>query len=400
MDVAGRTDTSRSGLRQTFCALLAAALLVSCSDDAPAEQLPPAIRAAVESPQRESVTLWDDYVGRFEAVRRVEIRPRVSGYLQRVHFRPGSLVEEGDMLVSIDPRPFQAEITRIEAEIAQARSRQSLAESRTRRAQTLLEARAGSREEYEETLQAGESAEAEIAAAEARLQRARLDLEFTRIRAPIAGRVGADLVNAGNLVTEGTSLLTTIVSVDPIYFAFTGSEQDYLNYSRLSRAGQRESSREAPNPVRIRLADEDDYRIEGRMDFVDNAVDEGTATISARAVVSNPDGFLTPGMFGQMRLYGRDPFVATLIPEKLIQYDQSQAFVWTLDGEGAAQRTYLELGRRVGGERIIVESGLETDDRLVTSNVQALRPGAKVEAQASGDQAASERPAGGAGSPP
>ena len=403
MDVAGRTDTLRGGFRhapKALCALLAAALLVSCSDDAPAEQPPPAIRAAVETPQRESVTLWDDYVGRFEAVRRVEIRPRVSGYLQRVHFRPGSLVEEGDMLVSIDPRPFQSEITRIEAEIAQARSRQSLAESRTRRAQTLLEARAGSREEYEETLQAGESAEAEIAAAEARLQRARLDLEFTRIRAPIAGRVGADLVNAGNLVTEGTSLLTTIVSVDPVYFTFTASEQDYLNYSRLSRAGQRESSRETANPVRIRLADEDNYRIEGRMDFVDNAVDEGTATISARAVVENPDGFLTPGMFGQMRLYGRDPFVATLIPEKLIQYDQSQAFVWTLDGEDAARRTYLELGRRVDGERIIVESGLETDDRLVTSNVQALRPGAKVEAQPPGDQAASERPAGGAGSPP
>ena len=362
-------------------ALVALALLASCSDDAPVSEPEPAIRATVEAPQRESVTLWDDYVGRFEAVRRVEIRPRVSGYLQRVHFQPGALVEEGDMLVSIDPRPFQAEITRIEAEIAQARSLQSLAQSRTRRAQTLLEARAGSREEYEETLQAGESAEAQIAAAEARLERARLDLEFTRIRAPIAGRVGEDLVNAGNLVTEGTSLLTTIVSVDPIYFAFTGSEQDYLNYSRLSRAGQRESSRDAPNPVRIRLADEDDYRIEGRMDFVNNAVDEGTATISARAVVENPDGFLTPGLFGQMRLYGRDPFVATLIPEKLIQYDQSQAFVWTLDAGDAARRTYLELGRRVDGERVIVEGGLEADDRLVTSNVQALRPGARVEAQ-------------------
>ena len=352
--------------------------LSACGAPEAESEAPAAIPAEVTSPQRESVTLWDDYVGRFEAVRRVEVRPRVSGYLQRVHFDPGGLVEAGDLLVTIDPRPFQAEISRIEAEIAQARSRQGLAESRTRRARTLLEARAGSQEEYEQTLQEGESAAAEIAAAQARLERARLDLEFTRIRSPIAGRVGEDLVNAGNLVTEGTSLLTTVVSVDPIYFSFTGSEQDYLNYTRLSQAGERGSSRDTPNPVRIRLADEDAYRIEGWMDFVDNAVNQGTATIEARAVVANPDGFLTPGLFGQMRLYGRDPFEATLIPEALVQYDQSRPFVWTLDAENAAHRTYLELGRRVDGERIIIEGGLEPDARIVSSNVQALRDGSLV----------------------
>ena len=356
-------------------------ILAACSssEEAQESQQPQAVPAEVTSAVRQDVTLWDDYVGRFEATERVEIRPRVSGYLQRVHFEPGRSVSKGDLLVTIDPRPFQAEIARIEAEIAQARSRQGLADSRTRRAKVLLDARAGSREEYEQTLQEQQSAASEIAAAQARLRAANLDLEFTRIRAPMDGRVGEDLVNAGNLVTSGQTLLTTVVSVDPIYFRFTGSEQDFLNYSRLSQSGERESSRDAPNPVRIRLADQDDYAIEGEMAFLDNAIDRGTATITARAQVDNADGFLVPGMFGQLRLYGRGPFEALLIPEKLVQYDQSRPFVWVLDSEDKARKRFLTPGRAVDDGMIIVDDGIGTADRLVASNVMAMRPGAKVQ---------------------
>ena len=356
-------------------------ILAACSssEEAQESQQPQAVPAEVTSAIRQDVTLWDDYVGRFEATERVEIRPRVSGYLQRVHFEPGRSVSKGDLLVTIDPRPFQAEIARIEAEIAQARSRQGLADSRTRRAKVLLDARAGSREEYEQTLQEQQSAASEIAAAQARLRAANLDLEFTRIRAPMDGRVGEDLVNAGNLVTSGQTLLTTVVSVDPIYFRFTGSEQDFLNYSRLSQSGERESSRDAPNPVRIRLADQDDYAIEGEMAFLDNAIDRGTATITARAQVDNADGFLVPGMFGQLRLYGRGPFEALLIPEKLVQYDQSRPFVWVLDSEDKARKRFLTPGRAVDDGMIIVDDGIGTADRLVASNVMAMRPGAKVQ---------------------
>lgn len=338
-----------------------------------------AIPARIVSPASQTVTLWDDYVGRFEATEHVEIRPRVSGYLERVHFEPGRNVSKGDLLVTIDPRPFQAEIARIEAEISQAQSRQGLADSRTRRAKVLLEARAGSREEYEQTLQERQNATSEIAAAEAQLRAAQLDLEFTRIRAPMNGRIGEDLINAGNLVTAGQSLLTTIVSIDPIYFRFTGSEKDFLNYSRLSQQGERESSRDTPNPVQIRLGDQDNYSINGQMAFLDNAIDQGTATIIARAIVENEDGFITPGMFGQLRLYGRDPFEALLIPEKLVQYDQSRPFVWALDTENVAKKRFLTPGRSVDDGMIIVEDGVSESDRIVASNVMAMRPGTKVQ---------------------
>ena len=361
---------------------LLALVLAACSggESAPSDEgEPSALPAQITSPQAQTVTLWDDYVGRFEATERVEIRPRVSGYLDRVHFEPGRSVAEGDLLVTIDPRPFQAEIARIEAEIDQARSRQGLADSRTRRAKVLMDARAGSREEYEQTLAEQQSAASEIAAAQARLRAAKLDLEFTRIRAPMDGRIGEDLVNAGNLVTAGETLLTTVVSIDPIYFRFTGSEKDFLNYSRLSQRGERESSRDTPNPVRIKLADQDDYAITGEMAFLDNAIDRGTATITARAVVDNGDGFLTPGMFGQLRLYGRDPFEALLIPEKLVQYDQSRPFVWVLDTDNAAQKRFLTPGRAVEDGMIIVEDGVSESDRLVASNVMALQPGAAVQ---------------------
>lgn len=329
----------------------------------------------VTEPIVKEVTIWDEYIGRFEAVNRVEIRPRVSGYLQAVHFEDGSFVKAGAPLFTIDPRPFEAEVARAEAQLESARTGQRLADSELERSKRLLESRAVSQEDYERRLQAKQEADAGVASAEAALRQAELNLEFTDIRAPLDGRLSRDLINKGNLVTAQTSLLTTIVSIDPIHFVFTASEQDYLKYSRLDISGERESSRDKPNPVLIKLEDQDEYAIEGAMNFVDNTIDASTATIQGRAIVDNADGFLTPGMFGHMRLYGRDPFDALLIPDQAIQFDQSRQFVWVVNENNQAEMRPVVLGRLVADQMRIIESGLGPEDRLVVGNFLAMRPG-------------------------
>ncbi|MEM8771484.1 MAG: efflux RND transporter periplasmic adaptor subunit [Pseudomonadota bacterium] len=344
------------------------------------------------APIIKEVTVWDEYVGRFEAVNRVEVRPRVSGYLEDVHFDDGAVVENGDLLFSIDPRPFEAVLAGARARAEASRTAQRLAVAELARSKKLLDARAGSQEEYDQRLQAKQAADADVAASEAAVQQAVLDLEFTKIRSPIAGRVSRDLVNKGNLVTAQNTLLTTVVSVDPIHFVFTGSERDYLNYSRLAQSGARTSSRDAPNPVRIKLEDQDDFLIEGRMNFVDNAINPSTGTIQAQAVVDNPDAFLTPGMFGRLRLFGRDPFEAMLIPDTAVQFDQSEQFVWVVGEENKAQRRPIVLGRLIEDGMRIVEDGLRPDDRIITSGFAMIRPGAPVApTEPSPDDAARDR---------
>lgn len=341
----------------------------------------------VQYPVVKEVTVWDEYIGRFEAVNRVEIRPRVSGYLEDVHFEDGVFVEVGDPLFTIDPRPFEAEVQRAAAQLESAKTGQRLAETELARSKRLLDSRAVSQEDYDRRLQAKQAADADVAGAEAALRQAELNLEFTEIKSPIAGRTSQDLVNRGNLVTAQTSLLTTIVSMTPIHFVFTASEQDYLNYSRLDRSGERASSRDKRNPVLIKLEDQDDYTIEGVMDFVDNAIDASTATIQGRAIVDNADGFLTPGMFGHLRLYGRDPFEAVLIPDTAVQFDQSRQFVWVVGENNQAEMRPVTLGRLVENDMRIVENGLAPDDRIVTSNFLALRPGAPLAPSETGSDA-------------
>ncbi len=305
----------------------------------------------------------------------------MSGYLEAVHFEDGAIVEEGAPLFTIDRRPFEAALTGAEARAESAQTSQRLADAELARARRLFEARAGSQEDLDRRLQAKQAADADVAAANAAVQQARLELEFTEIKSPIAGRASRDLVNKGNLVTAQSTLLTTVVSIDPIHFVFNGSERDYLNYSRLSKSGERQSSRDAPNPVRIKLDDQEEYAIEGVMNFVDNAINPTTATIEAQAVVPNPDGFLTPGMFGRLRLYGRDPFEAMLIPDAAIQFDQSRRFVWVVGAGDVAEMRPVELGRLVEDGMRIVENGLSRDDRLIVSGFAMLRPGAPVNPQ-------------------
>lgn len=339
------------------------------------------VPVSVQTPTVKEVTLWDEFIGRFEAVERVEIRPRVSGYLDEVHFTDGTDVEKGQLLFTIDQRPFQAALDGAKARAEAARTRAQLAATQLERARNLLSRQVVSQEDFDQRVQEKKAADAEVVAAEAAVREAELDLEFTSIVAPIGGRIGEDLVDIGNLVTAQETILTVIVSTDPIHFAFTGSEQDYLRYLRLDQTGKRKSSRFEPNPVRIKLEDQEEFAIEGLMDFVNNEIDQSTGTIEGRAIVQNADGFLTPGMFGRMRLYGQDPFEALMIPDTAVQFDQSRQFVWVVGAENAAEMRPVTLGRLLDGEMRIIEQGLSPDDRVVVSGLMAVRPGVTLAPQ-------------------
>ncbi len=253
-----------------------------------------------------------------------------------------------------------------------------MTKSELKRAEGLLKARAGSQEGFERARQAAAAAEATLEAAKAVAQQAELDLEYTNVEAPIAGRISRDAIGVGNFVSAGQTQMTTLVALDPIEFAFTGSEKDFLKYLRLDRAGLRKSSVDEPNPVRIKLADEEAYSVEGVMKFVDNEIDTGTSTIRARAVIENPDGFLTPGMFGRLQLYGRDPYDAVIIPQSAVQFDQNRQFVWTLDADSRVQATPIKMGRDLGNDRLIIDDGLSGGEQIVVGNLFMVRPGMLV----------------------
>lgn len=265
---------------------------------------PPSVTVA--APLVKPIVDWDDYVGRFEARQMVEVRPRVSGYVDRIAFRDGDFVRAGELLYVIDPRPFAAALAQAEAEVARAEAAAVLARANAARGETLMADEAVSREEADTLRAAAAQADAALKAARAAARVRALDVEFTRVTAPISGRLSDRRVDVGGYVQAGETVLTSVVALDPIHFVFTGSEAVYLKYQRANRAGTRPSSRVAPNPVEIRLADETVYRWKGRMDFVDNVIDQGSGTMRGRAVVRNPDGFLTPGMFGHWRARRRD----------------------------------------------------------------------------------------------
>ncbi len=369
--------------KKSILAALAAAAVATCSapESGPAgpsagQQGP--IRASVTVAQVERVTLWDEYIGRFEAVERVELRPRVSGYLDEVHFSDGETVEEGQLLFSIDDRPFRAAYARAEADVNSARTQVELTQAELDRARTLLEARAGSQEEFDQRQAAKRAADAGLEAALAARQEAALNLEFTTVESPIAGRVSDARLERGNFVAAGETVLTTVVSIDPIHFSFTGSEQRFLNYLRLDREGIRGSSIDTPNPVRIQLADQDDFPIEGRMSFLDNTIDPTTSTIRATALVPNEDGFLTPGLFGRLQLFEQEAD-AVVVPDAAVQFDQSRRFVWIVDAESKAQQQVVELGRDLGEGRRQIASGLSGGEQVIVGNLFMLRPGAPVD---------------------
>ena len=374
------TTRARAATRAT--AVLAIASLTACGGD-PAQVAPPAPVVTVAHPLAENITDWDEYTGRIEPVESVEVRARVSGYLQSVHFDEGGMIEEGDLLFVIDPRPYQAILQQAAAEVTRARIRLELAGNDRERADRLFRSRAISEEELDARTQEEREAVAALAAAEAAVSGAQLNVNFTEVRAPIGGRIGRLHVTRGNLVsggTEGSTLLTTIVSVDPVHVYFTGDEREYLKYSRLNLDGSRPSSRDFANPVRIRLADEKEFAREGRMDFVANTLDEASGTIQGRALFDNSDGLLTPGLFVTVQLLGRGPYEALLIPDEAIGADQSQAFVYVVGEGNVVERRSVDVGRLEKNLRVI-DGGLTATDRVVINGLPRVRPGAAVDPQ-------------------
>jgi len=362
-------------------ALLAALVSLSgCKSEATTAQQAPAPQVSVASALERDVTEWDEFTGRLEAVESVEVRPRVTGYIESVNFTEGSTVKKGDLLFVIDPRPYQAELSKAEAELARAVARSELAVADEGRSAKLLDIKAVSREEYDSRINATREAKADVAAARAAVDSAKLNLEFTRITAPISGRVSKAAVTAGNLVTGGSNtaaLLTTVVSLDPMYVTFEGDEQIYLKYNELSRRGERSSSRDAANPVLMGLANENGYPHHGAMVFVDNQVDPRTGTIRARASFENKDGFLTPGLFARVKLLGHNSYRAVLVDDRAIGTDQSQKFVYVIDAQNKVTYRPVTVGRLNDGLRI-VEKGLQPGETVVVNGLQRVRPGVVV----------------------
>jgi RND family efflux transporter MFP subunit len=357
--------------------LSVAALTLAGGNEPPAA---PQLQAVTVAPVIErEVSEWDEFTGRLEAVDAVEIRPRVSGYITRVTFDEGKEVQKGEVLFEIDPRPYQAELARAEAELEHARSAAALAASDVQRAGKLVAAQAISREEYDSRTSAEAQGGATVRAAEAAVRTARLNLDWTRVRAPISGRVSNAVVTPGNLVDAGppaATLLTTVVSLDPMYVYFDSDEQTYLRYA--SRAHAKGASwRDAGLPVYLGLANEEGFPHEGRLDFVDNQVDPNTGTIRTRAVFSNRSRALTPGLFARVKLVGTQKAKALLVRDAAIGTDQDRKFVLVLGpGDTLAYRPVVP-GRLTDGLRIVT-SGLQAGDRVVVNGLMRVRPGMKV----------------------
>jgi RND family efflux transporter MFP subunit len=362
--------------------LLTAQLLAGCDGQPAVGSAPPPPTVTVAHPLQKTITEWDEYTGRFTAVESVEVRARVSGFIDSVHFKEGQIVKQGDLLFVIDPRPYRIAVEQAKADVDRAQAKLEIATSDVQRATPLIRNQSLTEREFDTRQSTQHDAAAQVASAQAAVKQAELNLEWTEVRAPIGGRISDKRVDAGNLITGGPSgatLLTVIVSIDPIHFVFDGSEADFLHYIRLAAAGARPSSRDVQNPVSVRLADETEYKHQGRMDFVDNVINPKTGTIRGRAVFDNKDGLLTPGFFGRLRLFGGE-HEALLVPDGAVASDQSAKIVFTVADDGTVGTKLVELGPMVDGLRVI-RLGLAATDRIVIDGLQRARPGGKVTAQ-------------------
>src|SRR5680860_1436058 len=359
-------------------------MLAACGGKTePAAQAPAPPEVTVAQPLVQEITEWDEYTGRLAAVDSVDVRARVSGYLKSVHFRDGVIVDRGELLFVIDRRPYQAALNRAAAQANQAATQLKLGRDERERAEGLFEARAVYKRQLNVRVQAERGAVARLEAAQAAVSTAELDLSFTRVRAPISGRISRELVTEGNLIDGGSAsstLLTTIVSLDPIYVYFPTDEYAYLRYARTAGAGEQPGTRNQEYPVRLQLADENGFPHQGHLDFIDNRIDEATGTMMGRAVIPNPDYLLVPGLFARVELRGQGPSRALLIPDAAIGTDQAQKFVYVVDEDNNVARKRVVPGERHGGLRMIQE-GITADDRVIVKGLQRAQPGAKVTPQ-------------------
>jgi RND family efflux transporter MFP subunit len=366
-------------------AVVLLAVLAGCNQSQQQSGGPPPPAVTVATPVQRTVVDQDEYVGRFVAVNSVEIRSRLAGYLSEIHFKDGQMVKEGDLLFTIDRRPFEIALEQMRANLAQARANLAFTEADLTRGQSLLTNKTITEQAYDQRTQAKAVASAAVAAQEAMVHSAELDLDqYSELRSPIDGRIGDRRVAVGNLVTGGTggsnTLLATVVSVDPIRFEFTFDEQSYLRYVRFASASKDVAALNGNVPVTLELIDENDFKHSGKIDFVDNAINQSTGTIRGRAVFDNAEGLFTPGMFGRLRVPGSPPYTALLVPDSAIGSEQVRKYVLVVDDTGTVRQKYVTPGQIDGGLRVI-KDGLAANDRVIVNGLMRARAGIKVNAQ-------------------
>jgi RND family efflux transporter MFP subunit len=358
---------------------LLAVVLDGCEQESTPAAVPPSVTVA--QAVKRTITDWDEFTGRFEAVEEVQVKARVGGFVTNVEFKDGDMVHAGDPLYIIDPRPFAAVAEQADGQLADARAKVELAKRELDRGLTLVQTSAVSEQVVDQRRQAFQAANAAETIAEGALKAAQLNIEFTHVVAPIAGRVSRHLVSVGNLVMgsdNGTStLLTSIVSMDPIYIYFDMDEATYLKNNKLWFEGKRPSSRDTPNPVQVTLTGEAKPSHEGHMDFLDNRLDVSTGTLHGRAVIPNKDLSILPGQFGRVRLIGSSPYEALLVPDTAIATDQSRKIVFVVKDDDTVEARAVVLGALDQGLRVVRE-GLKREDRVIVDGLQRARVGAKV----------------------
>lgn len=382
-DVNGSMSVS-SPCRLLLGVLLLGASLAGCSKPVSKTVAPPPVVSVVRPISREVVE-WDEYTGRLESPEMVEIRARVSGYLDKVHFKEGKEVKKGDLLVTIDRRPYQAELDRADADHQRAESQADLAKNDAERAKRLIATKAISEEDFDTKTRTYSSALATVKSAKAARDSALLNLEFTEIHAPIDGRIGRALVTEGNLVSgglggAGSTMLTTIVSQNPLHCYVDVDERSILKYLQLRKEGKRVSARDSEIPVEVALANEEGFPHKGVVDFVDNKVDPTTGTVRCRGVIANPDHSLGPGFFARLRVPGSGKYQALLLPDRAFGSDQAQKFVYVVNAEKKVEFRPLKIGPIVDGLRVVI-SGLKDGEQVIVEGLMRVRPGIVVDAK-------------------
>lgn len=375
----GTTQRARNGL----LSIITLIALIGCGNHDDPGSKPsqgPLVNVKVAQPVSQQVTEWDEYTGRIEAVNSVEVRARVSGYLDKVNFKAGDKVHKGELLFQIDPKPFAAQLNYAEAELERAKSRHELARNDLLRAERLFRAKAISEEEHDARSKGLRETIAAVQSAQANVYTARLNLEFTQIRAPIDGRIGRELITAGNVVNGGgaeSTVLTFIVSIDPVYVYADADERSILKYRRQAQKGGRGNLGDEQTPAELAVADEVGFPHHGHLDYIAPREDAATGTLTLRGVFANPDELLSPGFFARMRVRGSAPYPAILIPDRAIGTDQAQQFVWVVNQENQVEYRKVSLGAHIGQSRVVTQ-GLKADEWAVIEGIQKLKPGIKV----------------------
>jgi RND family efflux transporter MFP subunit len=380
-ELLNQNKNSAASIRRLRPLIVLLALALASCGEKPQQQSAAPPPVTVAQPVKRTVTDWDEFTGRFEAVEEVQVRARVGGYVTSVEFKDGDMVHKGDLLYVIDSRPFEAVAAQADGQLSDARAKSELAKRDLDRGLALVQTSAVSEQLVDQRRQALQAAHAAETIAEGALKAAQLNIEFTHVLAPITGRVSRHLISAGNLVqgsdTGTSTLLTTIVSMDPIYIYFDVDEATYLRNSKLWFEGKRPSSRDTPNPVEVTLTGETKPSHQGRMDFLDNRLDVSTGTLRSRAVIDNHDLSILPGQFARVRLIGSSPYEALLLPDAAIATDQSRKIVFVVKDDGTVEARAVELGPLDDGLRVI-RTGLKGEDKVIIDGIQRARVGAKV----------------------